>query len=59
MGEPMIGRFLKDETAATAVEYALIVAVLSLAIVAGVETAGNAFVWLFTSTESELRKVIP
>ena len=37
----MIRRFLKND-GATAIEYGLIVAVLSLAIVAGVGKAGNA-----------------
>ena len=38
----MLQRFLKDETGATAIEYGLIVAVLSLAIVGGIGQAGNA-----------------
>jgi pilus assembly protein Flp/PilA len=37
----MIRRFLKNRRGATAIEYGLIVAVLSLAIVAGVGTAGT------------------
>ncbi|MCV0394069.1 MAG: Flp family type IVb pilin [Rhizobiaceae bacterium] len=50
----MVRRFLKDEGGATAVEYGLIVAVLSLTIVAGARTAGNAIVFLFGSNESKL-----
>ena len=38
----IISRFLADQTGATAIEYGLIVAVLSLTIVAGVGNAGNA-----------------
>ena len=47
-------RFLKDETGATAVEYALIVAVLSLVIVAGVGTAGNSLAYLLGNSGSRL-----
>jgi pilus assembly protein Flp/PilA len=49
-----IRRFLKDETAATAVEYGLIVGVLSLAIVGGVAQVGNALEFLFGNTNSKL-----
>lgn len=49
-------RFLKDESAATAVEYGLIVAVLSLTIVAGVSKAGNALEYLFSDSNSRLVK---
>ena len=37
----MLKRFLRDESAATAVEYGLIVAVLSLTIVGAISNAGN------------------
>lgn len=47
-------RFLRDETGATAIEYALIVAVLSLAIVAGVSTVGNSFQDLLGNSASRL-----
>ena len=36
-----IKRFVTDRSGATAVEYGILVMVLSLAIVGGVETAGN------------------
>ena len=36
-----IKRFLTDRSGATAVEYGILVMVLSLAIVGGVETTGN------------------
>ena len=51
---PLIRRFLRDETAATAIEYGLIVAVLSLVIVGGVGRAANAITFLFSNTESKL-----
>ncbi|CAN7327491.1 Flp family type IVb pilin [Mesorhizobium amorphae] len=50
----LLQRFLKDETGATAIEYGLIVAVLSLAIVGGVGQAANAIKWLFSDTNSQL-----
>ena len=37
----MLKRFLRDKTGATAIEYGLIVAVLSLAIVSGVGVFSN------------------
>jgi len=46
--------FLRDDTGATAVEYGLIVAVLSLAIVGGVGTAANALVYLWSDNNSSL-----
>ncbi|BAB50340.1 MULTISPECIES: Flp family type IVb pilin [Mesorhizobium] len=47
-------RFLKDETGATAVEYGLIVAVLSLTIVAGISQVFNSITWLFSDNGSRL-----
>ena len=44
----IIGKFLKDRRGATVIEYGLIVAVLSLAITAGVGTFGTAMEDLFT-----------
>jgi pilus assembly protein Flp/PilA len=42
-------RFLRDERGATAVEYGLIVAVLSLAIIAGFSTFSNQLQTMFGS----------
>jgi len=50
----MIRRFLKDRSGATAVEYGLIVAVLSLAVVGGVATTSNAINNMFTATANYL-----
>jgi pilus assembly protein Flp/PilA len=50
----LVKRFLRDEGGATAVEYGLIVAVLSLAVVAGVGKAANSIQWLWSSNESKL-----
>lgn len=52
----LLQQFLKDETGATAVEYGLIVAVLSLTVVAGIGRAAGAIQWLFSDTNSELVK---
>lgn len=51
-------RFIEDETGATAVEYGLIVAVLSLAVVAGVGKAANSLEYLWGNNNSKLQQVI-
>ena len=50
----LLQRFLEDETGATAIEYGLIVAVLSLAIVGGVGKVSNAIQFLLSDTNSKL-----
>jgi len=50
----LLQRFVEDETGATAIEYGLIVAVLSLTIVGGVGKAANALQWLFSDNSSRL-----
>jgi pilus assembly protein Flp/PilA len=50
----MLRRFWEDKSGATVVEYGLIVAVLSLAIVAGVGKAADAITWLFSDNSSKL-----
>jgi pilus assembly protein Flp/PilA len=47
-------RFLKDEKGATVVEYALIVAVLSLTIIGGIGQVFNAISWMFSDSGSRL-----
>ncbi|MEI9408132.1 MULTISPECIES: Flp family type IVb pilin [Mesorhizobium] len=47
-------RFLKDENGATAIEYGLIIAVLSLTIVGGINQVFNAITWLFSDNSSRL-----
>ncbi|MER8371505.1 Flp family type IVb pilin [Mesorhizobium sp. M1409] len=47
-------RFLKDETGATAVEYGVIIAVLSLAIVGGIGQVRDGIIWLFSDNSSRL-----
>ena len=51
----IISRFLKDETAATAIEYGLIAAGISLAIIAAVNGLGSKLKAKFTSINSSLK----
>jgi pilus assembly protein Flp/PilA len=50
----LLQRFWEDRSGATVVEYGLIVAVLSLTIVAGVGKAADAITWLFSDNSSKL-----
>jgi pilus assembly protein Flp/PilA len=50
----LLQRFWEDKSGATVVEYGLIVAVLSLTIVAGVGKAADAITWLFSDNSSKL-----
>ncbi len=50
--------FLRDETGATAIEYGLIVAVLSLAIVAGISQVQNAIEVLFAEPTSAIQNTL-
>ncbi len=50
----LLRRFIRSTSGATAIEYGLIVAVLSLAIVAGVGSAGNALEYLWSDNNSRL-----
>ena len=50
-----IVRFLKDHSGATAIEYGLIAACISVAIIAVVQGVGGKLVTTFTSVESALK----
>lgn len=52
----MLRRFLKDESGATAVEYGLIVAVLSAAIITGAVEVADGLRSLWGDSDSELRQ---
>jgi pilus assembly protein Flp/PilA len=54
-GVNIITRFLKDETAATAIEYGLIAAGISLAIIAAVNGLGTKLNTTFNSLNSSLK----
>ncbi len=51
----MIARFVKDESGATAIEYGLIAAGISLAIIAGVNALGTALSSKFSAISSSLK----
>jgi pilus assembly protein Flp/PilA len=55
-GDMAIERFIKDENGATAIEYGLIIAVLSLAAVAGFGYFADALEYLFGHPESAIQK---
>lgn len=48
-------RFLKDDSGATAIEYGLIAACISVAIIAVVQGVGTKLTSTFTSVESALK----
>jgi len=52
----MLRRFAKNKSGATMVEYGLIVAVLSLAIVAGVGNVANSLTFLWSDNNSRLQQ---
>ena len=51
-----IRRFLADRRGATAIEYGLIIAVLSLVIVAGIGSVGSAVEDMFSNQDREIQK---
>ena len=50
----LVRRFIRSISGATAIEYGLIAALLSLAIVTGVGSAGNALEFLWSNNNSRL-----
>ncbi|AQS62928.1 hypothetical protein AGRHK599_LOCUS2821 [Rhizobium rhizogenes] len=50
----IFARFLKDESGATAIEYGLIAALISVAIVGGATTIGSQIKLLFENIGSEM-----
>jgi len=51
----MFARFLKDESGATAIEYGLIAALISVAIVTILGTVGDSLNTVFTTVNTELQ----
>jgi pilus assembly protein Flp/PilA len=51
----LIARFVRDETGATAIEYGLIAAGISVAIIGVVTTLGGKLVTTFTSVQDALK----
>jgi pilus assembly protein Flp/PilA len=54
----LIRRFLADTSGATAIEYGLIIAVLSLVVVAGIGQAANAISEMFSDQDRALQSVL-
>lgn len=52
----MFKAFLKDKRGATAIEYGLIIACLSLAVVAGISRVGNKVEDMFANQDGEIQK---
>jgi pilus assembly protein Flp/PilA len=52
----LVARFVKDESGATAIEYGLIAAGISVAIIAVVQTLGGQLNTTFTKVKTELAK---
>lgn len=50
----IFARFFKDESGATAIEYGLIAALISVALITGASTLGNSLNDTFTNLSSEL-----
>ena len=50
----IFARFLKDESGATAIEYGLIAALISVALIAGATTLGTTLNTQFTEISKEL-----
>jgi pilus assembly protein Flp/PilA len=51
----LVKRFLKDESGATAIEYGLIAAGISVVIIAAVQGVGGKLVTTFTSVQNALK----
>lgn len=51
----LVARFVKDESGATAIEYALIAAGIALAIIAGVNSLGSALNTKFGAIATSLK----
>ncbi|MBX9469717.1 MAG: Flp family type IVb pilin [Rhizobium sp.] len=50
----LFARFVKDESGATAIEYGLIAALISVALITGASTLGNALNNQFTNVSTHL-----
>ncbi|KQM30248.1 Flp family type IVb pilin [Agrobacterium cavarae] len=55
----IFARFLKDESGATAIEYGLIAALISVAIITGATAVGSKLDLLFTSIKNKLVAATP
>jgi pilus assembly protein Flp/PilA len=55
----MIARFFRDESGATAIEYGLMAAMISVAIIAAVSLLGDALDENLTETANQVGAVLP
>ena len=55
----VLANFVKDESGATAIEYALIACLIALAIVVGASALGNALNALFSGVANKLNASLP
>lgn len=54
----IFARFLKDESGATAIEYGLIAALISVALIAGATTLGNNISTVFTNLGTKMDSAV-
>ncbi|MET3853074.1 Flp family type IVb pilin [Rhizobium sp. OAE497] len=50
----LVSRFLKDESGATAIEYGLIAALISVALIAGASSLGNSLSTTFNTLSNKM-----
>lgn len=55
----LVKNFIKDESGATAIEYGLIAALISLALIAGATSLGNQLGITFNKLSASLRSAAP
>lgn len=55
----LFARFLKDESGATAIEYGLIAALISVGIIAGAESLGGSISGTFTKLGTKMDEAAP
>jgi pilus assembly protein Flp/PilA len=58
-GETPIRKFLKDESGATAIEYGLIVALISVAVITGALSVGGSLADLYQMISGKVTTAIP
>ncbi|QFY61991.1 Flp family type IVb pilin [Rhizobium grahamii] len=55
----LVSRFLKDESGATAIEYGLIAALISVALITGASALGNKLNLMFNSLSNTISSKTP
>jgi pilus assembly protein Flp/PilA len=54
----LVSRFLKDESGATAIEYGLIAALISVALITGATTLGTRLNTVFTNLSTKMNNAV-